>query len=129
VEKNLMASDKLRALDGWNKYILREAFRPLVHKDIYEGNRGACIIKWDRMISGPFKVALINYLKKSNIIREIFEEKYLKGLQRMIKHPGLMLLNLLGLALWYDANFNGINPETPLSEVIDYRWQYQDETI
>ncbi|MFC1814719.1 asparagine synthase-related protein [Thermodesulfobacteriota bacterium] len=128
VEINLMASNKIRALDRWNKYLLREAFRPFVHKDIYGGKRGACIIRWDKIISGPFRDAVINYLTHSEVIGDIFEVKYLRRLKGMIKHPGLMLLNLLGLALWYDVNFNDVGPETPLSEIIDYRWQEQDRT-
>ncbi|MBW2305229.1 MAG: hypothetical protein JRF57_16150 [Deltaproteobacteria bacterium] len=122
----LKASNRIRALGGWNKYILRKAFKPLVHEDIYRGKRGACIIRWDRIISGPFRGAVIRYLRNSSIVNEIFKVQYLPKLHRMIKHPGLMYLNLLGLALWYDVNFEGVSPETLLSEILGYSWREQD---
>jgi hypothetical protein len=129
VELNLLASDRIRALGDWNKFVLREAFRPLVHPSIYSGRRGACIIRWDRMINGPFKRSLVEYLKKSEIIRRIFKVEHLLHLERMIKHPGLIYLNLLGLALWYDVNFNNIPPDTPLSDILNYRWAERDSSF
>lgn len=126
VELNLSISNEIRALDKWNKYILREAFKPFVHETIYRGSRGACIIPWDRIIAGQFRDSVIRYLASSSIIKKIFKVRHLSYLDRMIKHPGLMYLNLLGLALWYEVRFNSLNPETPLSEILDYRWQKQD---
>jgi len=125
-EMNLMASNRIRGMDGWNKFVLREAFRPFVHEDIYRGRRGACIIPWRKIIKGPFREAVIRYLRSSEIIRKIFKTGYLDRLNRMIKHPGLMHLNLLGLALWYDVNFNAVSPDTPLSTILDYKWSSQD---
>jgi len=126
-EVNLKASDRIRAMGGWNKYILRQAFRDLVHTDIYNGARGACTIKWDRIISGPFRKATLQYLQSSEILQEVFRIELLDCIHKMIKHPGLMLLNLLGLALWYDIRFKGISAGTPLSTILDYSWKRQDE--
>ncbi|MBN2059400.1 MAG: hypothetical protein JW882_03190 [Deltaproteobacteria bacterium] len=126
-ELNLLVPDRIRAMDNWNKYVLREAFKPLVHDNIYKGNRGACIIPWDRIISGPFREAVIRYLSSSSIIGKIFKVRHLPHLDRMIKHPGLMYLNLLGLALWNEVTFNGASPEIPLSEILGYRWRRQDK--
>ena len=125
-ELNLRVTNSIRALDGWNKYALREAFKPFVHPDIYSGVRGACIIRWDRIISGPFRDAVIRYLRSSTIVREIFKIDSLDRLERLIKHPGLMYLNLLGLALWYDVNFKEVDCCVPLSTILDYQWQPQD---
>lgn len=126
-EINLMITNGIRSLNGWNKYVLREAFKPFLHEDVYRGKRSACVIRWDRIISGLFKDAVIRYLKSSQIIQQIFKTDYLHRLNRMIKHPGLMYLNLLGLALWYDVNFKGVCPDTPLSTILDYKWRNQDK--
>ena len=98
-----------------------------MHEDIYRGKRGACIIRWDRTITEPLRDVFIRYLKASPVICEIFNTDYLGRLNGMIKHPSLMYLNLLGLALWYDVNFKEVSPNTPLSTILDYKWQKEDE--
>lgn len=125
-ELNLKAADSIRRMGDWNKYALREAYQSLVHPDIFRGHRGACVLRWDEMISGPFRQAVIRYLSSSPIIKTVFRTGELPRLNRLIKHPGLMYLNLLGLAVWYEVNFKGASPETPLSSLLDYRWQSQD---
>ena len=126
-EMNIRVSDDIRAMGHWNKYVLREAFRPLVTENVYRGTRGACIIPWDRIITGSFKDAVVRYLFSSTIIREIFKTRYLPHLEKMIKHPGLMYLNLLGLALWHDVQWNRISRDMPLSDILEYTWQEQDK--
>ncbi len=102
--------NKFRRKNNWNKQVIRDALRPYVSEDLYNNKVRSLIVpytEWFEYSHSEF----IKYLRTSKIISETINlDKYEKE-YNTLPEPGLSLMRLLGVAIWYDVNWNPRNVE------------------
>lgn len=108
IESFAKAKDDFRKLSKWNKQPIRDIFRPYTNEEMYKSSVGSLIIPYNEWFKSCYR-QFIPYLKSSYIISNTIDlEKYEKE-YNTLPEPGLNLMRLLGIALWYDANWNTEN--------------------
>jgi hypothetical protein len=100
--------DQFRKLNNWNKQVIRDVFRPYTTPDMYTGRVGSLIIPYNTWFKDTHK-PFIDYLRTSKIIMEAVDLDVFERLYETLPEPGLSLMRLLGIALWYDANWDTDN--------------------
>jgi len=100
--------NQIRKKNKWKKQLIRDVFRPYISDELYINKPKSVIIPYTRWFKDNQK-NIFSYLKKSKILDKVidlnlFEKNYFK-----MKDPGYTLMKFLGLAVWYDANWDKNN--------------------
>lgn len=102
-------SNKYRKLNKWNKQVLRDIFKPYITEELYIGKAKSLIFPYNKWFNLRYKT-IIKYLRTSDIITKAIDlDKYEK--EFFLPEPGLNLMRLLSVAVWYDVNWNKKNIE------------------
>ena len=104
----LRTPNKFRRLNRWNKKIIRDVLKPYISYDLYKRKPKSVIFPYNIWFKNNYKI-FINYLKTSKIINRLvdlclYERDFIN-----LPQPGASLIRLLGLAIWYDVNWNEKN--------------------
>jgi asparagine synthase (glutamine-hydrolysing) len=100
--------NKFRRKNGWSKQIIRDMFRPFTNEEIYKNEVGSLIIEYNEWIT-PNPEPFFAYLKTSPVVQDALDiEKYEREFYNL-PEPGLSLVRWLGVAVWYDTNWNKDN--------------------
>lgn len=100
--------DSFRKLNRWNKQVIRDVFKPYTTKDMYDGRVGSLIIPYSVWLKESHPI-FITYLKTSKVFENAIDIDAFERLYKELPEPGLSLIRLLGLAVWYDANWDPEN--------------------
>lgn len=96
---------KFRKLNSWSKQVLRDMYRPYVSDRLYRRGVNSLIVHYNSLFKGVEK-RFIAYLRTSPIVKcmvdlDAFEAKF-----GQLPEPGLTLMRLVGIAVWYDAHWH-----------------------
>lgn len=101
-------NNEFRKLNKWNKQVIRDIFRPYVNEDMYTGEVGSLIVPYNVWFQDNYP-EFIAYLKTSPIVSDIIDLDLYENEFNLLPEPGLSLVRLLNLAVWYDVNWNPDN--------------------
>jgi len=100
--------DKFRRKNKWNKQIIRDIFKPYVSEELYTRKAKSLIIPYSKWFKNDFE-KYIDYAESSKVFEDVIDfEKYRKDFWNL-PEPGLSLMRLITLALWYDVNWDEKN--------------------
>lgn len=94
-----------RKRNDWNKQLIRDMFKPYVGEDMQKIEVGSLIIPYNSWFKDNY-VSYIAYLKSNKIISkavdlDMFEKDY-----NTVPESGLILMRMLGVAIWYDSSWD-----------------------
>lgn len=108
VEKMLSAKISFRKKNNWNKQAIRDMFRPFVSEKILNTQVGSLIIRYNKWFEEN-REPVFNYFYSSKILKNSIDLDILnKKIDKMLE-PGLIMMRLLTLAVWYDSNWDKEN--------------------
>ncbi len=102
--------DKFRMKNKWNKQLWRDAMLPYVPEHLYMRKGKSLTIPYNKLIL-PQAENIISYLESNSLMQEIINFDVYKKDLNSLPEPGLSLLRLINLAIWYDQRFDKVNIE------------------
>lgn len=100
--------NKFRKKNKWNKQLIRDMYKPYVSEKLYTGANRSMIIPYGKLLTGYYQ-PYYDYLKTSKIMQRLVDLDSYEKQHQFHPEPGLNLIRFLGMALWYDTNFNETN--------------------
>jgi len=104
----LKTPNSIRKLNGWDKKLIRDLFRGYVPREIYTNPTKSLVIPFEKIL-GERQKLLWRYLNQSPLLQKIFDVEHFEKEYACYPCSAFLLMRLVGLALWYDANWHGEN--------------------
>lgn len=102
----LRVTDDMRARNGWDKEIFREAVKPVSPPHLYTNARQSCIIKVRHWLTEPDRHTQVKQqLKDSAFASSVCDIDAFFDAYDTLPTPELFLTKLLVLTYWHDAHF------------------------
>ena len=83
-------------------------FSPFVSDRLKKNRPKSCTVRASDWLASK-EAATIDYLQTTKIFSGVIDFNRLRQGIKMHPEPGLYLLRLLGIAIWYDTNFDSDN--------------------
>lgn len=100
---------KFRALHHWDKQVLRDVYRPYIPDELYRYDVFSLVIPYSDWFNSH-RESLIAYLRGSVALGDLLDWNAFQADWEKLPEPGLFLMRLLGIAVWYDMMW-GSGPE------------------
>ncbi len=95
-------SDEMRRRNKWQKQLIRDMLKPFVPEHLYTRGGNSLLVPYTTLFE-EYRPVLIAYLKGNKLIQKLIDmDRYEKD-YNTLPEPGLSLLRLTSLALWYDG--------------------------
>lgn len=107
-EAMFRAPNVFRRLNRWNKQLIRDVLRPYVSDRLHAGVVRSLIVPYS-VLFASCQQPLIEYLKTSSLVSELIDLESFQRDYDTLPEPGLSLMRLVGLAIWYDVTWNTKN--------------------
>lgn len=108
VREMFKAPMAVRRMKHWDKLLIRDMFKPFVSERLHDAVGRSLIIPYTKLLA-PVKDDVIAYLETSPVVSELVDLARYRERYETLPEPGLHLARLLGLAIWYDVNWNTAN--------------------
>lgn len=95
---------KHRKRNKWNKQLIRDIMQPYVADHLYSNPVKSLIVPYKDFFKGR-ETALFAYISTSSATKDLFDYKALKKDTKILPEVSFLLMHILGVAVWYDANF------------------------
>ncbi len=96
---------RFRKKNGWDKKLIRDAFRPYVSERLVIRKGKSLVIPYTTLLASC-KNQLLEYLRSSVLISQLVNIDLFEKQYEQLPEPGLTLIRLVGLATWYDSHFD-----------------------
>lgn len=93
-----------RSKNNWNKQLIRDIMKPYVSDHLYSNPVRSLIVPYAEWLV-PRKEGIIDYLAGSYVLNDLLNFESMRDHLENEPEPGYFLLFLIGIAVWYDANF------------------------
>jgi len=124
VDFALRMPDKIRSEENWDKMVLRDAARHLVHPEIYRRYKKSLVFPTHVWFGEQLYDRVLRYLATANYLREFIDiDKLGEILRRRMFSYGDIIYQVLVLAIWYRLNITinfKVTPDTSLEDVLDF---------
>ena len=97
--------NRFRKKNKWNKQVIRDIFKPFVSERLYRAKAKSLILPYNKWFVDDHK-RFIAYLRTSAVVTELVDLDAFERDFSKLQEPGLTLFRMIGLAVWYDANYN-----------------------
>jgi asparagine synthetase B (glutamine-hydrolysing) len=104
-EELFRTPDKFRKLNKWSKQVLRDMNRPFVSDRLYNRAVRSLIIPYEKFFDGVEEY-FFKYLRQSPLLLEMIDLERFCSEYSNLPQPGLTLMRLISIALWYDTHWN-----------------------
>ncbi|MBM3272851.1 hypothetical protein FJY94_06340 [Candidatus Kaiserbacteria bacterium] len=108
VREMFKAPMAVRRMKDWDKLLIRDMFKPFISRRMHDAKGRSLIIPYTKLLA-PVKDEVIAYLETSPVVSELVDFARYRERYEALPEPGLHLARLLGLAIWYDVNWNTAN--------------------
>lgn len=95
---------KHRSRNKWNKQLIRDIMKPFVADHLYSNQVKSLIVPYSKFFEGK-ELEIIEYVKTSVATSQLFDYDQLLKEYEKLPANGYILMHILGVAVWYDANF------------------------
>jgi asparagine synthase (glutamine-hydrolysing) len=102
-EYMLRTTDEMRRRNNWKKQLIRDMFKPFVPEHLYTRDGNSLLVPYTAMLEEKRK-ELLTYLQGNKLIQKIIDMEVYERDYHTLPEPGLSLIRLTSLALWYDAH-------------------------
>ncbi len=96
---------KHRERNSWNKQLIRDIMKPYVANHLYSNPVKSLIIPYKDFFSGK-ENEIIQYLSTSYATKDLFDYESFETDIGDLPEAGFVLMHILGVAVWYDSNFD-----------------------
>ena len=120
IKKIFKTSDVFRKKNNWNKQLIRDVFEPYVEDKLYKNKARSLVVHYNDWFKENYQ-DIISYLETSEVLKNLIDWEIYKKNYNKLPEPGLNLIRLLSISLWYDVNWNRknlINFEKMFSKLI-----------
>lgn len=108
VREMFKAPMAVRRMKDWDKLLIRDMFKPFISGRLHDAKGRSLIIPYTKLLA-PVKDKAIAYLETSPVVSGLVDLARYRERYETLPEPGLNLVRLLGLAIWYDVNWNTVN--------------------
>lgn len=116
-ENMFRASNRHRKKGRWKKQLVRDVLKPYISERLYQATPRSLIVPYDKLFQGDHE-KYIAYLRTSPLVSDMIDVDKFAHTYSTVPEPGISLVRLLCLALWYDSNWNSGNlSEYPVLDV------------
>jgi asparagine synthase (glutamine-hydrolysing) len=124
VDFALKIPNKFRAEASWDKMVLRDAAKSLVHPQLYRKPKKALVFPTHKWFGDTLSERVLQYLKSSDFLNEFVRTDELVNIFRQRQYDyGDIIYRVLLLAIWYRLNFefdSEVSRDTSLKEVLGF---------
>lgn len=107
-EYMLHTSDEMRRRNNWKKQLIRDMFKPFIPDHLYTRDGNSLLVPYTTLLEEK-RDALITYLKGNKLIQKIIDTDAYERDYHTLPEPGLNLIRLTSIALWYDTHHDKEN--------------------
>ena len=95
----------MRRKNKWRKQLVRDAFRPYIHENLYQNVAKSLLIPYSKWFGEGRHKPVLEYVRSSPLLKahidfDTYEHEYTS-----LPEPGLHLFRLMNIAVWYDCHF------------------------
>ena len=101
----LKSKNSFRRKDGWNKKPIRDMFAPYVSDRLRLNAPKSCVLdskEWLKNIESE----CLEYIRGNKMLSLVLDIDFYRENKHNLPDPDFHLIRLLGLAVWYDVNFD-----------------------
>lgn len=102
-EYMLRTPDEMRRRNNWKKQLIRDMFKPFVPEHLYTRDGNSLLVPYTTILEEKRK-ELLTYLQGNKLIQKIIDMEVYERDYHTLPEPGLSLIRLTSLALWYDVH-------------------------
>lgn len=124
VDFSLKVPNKVRAEEVWDKMLLRDAAKSLVHRQLYRKKMKSLTFPTHRWFGEILRERVPQFLAADNFLKEFVNIDQLSNIFRLRRfNYGDIIYQVLLLAVWYRINFevsSEVTKDTTLEEVLGF---------